>query len=506
MRPIVKFFITNVVSKGARSLVIKIEFTTDNNIPVTLCKVRYQASHRYLLENPFSTNRRTPLNRGICGQVYLNKRKHYMTKAVATLLYGTNYLPGVLVLGVAMRHLIDNVGKKGRDIELVVLIEEYYLSKDQIQLLESIYDKVIGITALSSSHKEKLSETLKRPELGKTFSKIHLWSLQQYSQILYLDADTLPNINSGQLQGSVLDLLQLEFATNRILASPDSGFSDVFNSGVFVIKPNDADYQNLVRLATDVKPKKSTTFDGADQGLLNQYFNSQPDWVQDLLGSKELDVLKADNTRSSNWIKLPFLYNVTPTVHYEYLPACNYFASSLPDASQEAAKTTSRDQDTSKYLSSYFEGAFNYFHSNDSRIKLIHFIGPHKPWKSTKADGTFKPWWDVWKLHFGDLSISDVVHKPIEALGRLNVGVLHPGTLERKSPAPAQEAADPKKVPLGNSNTLDSEELTDRLKSLEASDQTGFSGLPKEDTEVQLKVFPWEFDENRPRPERSFDF
>ncbi|CCE85197.1 Piso0_004779 [Millerozyma farinosa CBS 7064] len=437
-----------------------------------------------------------------------------MTKAVATLLYGIDYLPGILVLGIAMRHLIDNAGEKGRDIELVVLIEEYYLSKEQIQLLESIYDKVLEITALSSAHKEKLSETLKRPELGKTFSKIHLWSLQQYSQVLYLDADTLPNINSGQSQGSVLDLLQLEFATNGILASPDSGFPDVFNSGVFVIKPNEADYQNLVRLATDVKPKKSTTFDGADQGLLNQYFNSQPDWVQDLLGSKESDVSKADNTRSSNWIKLPFLYNVTPTVHYEYLPACNYFASSSPDGTSEAPKTISRDhehpsvqQDTSKYLSSYFEGAFNYFHSNDSRIKLIHFIGPQKPWNSSKPDGTFKPWWDVWKSHFRDLSISDVVQKPIEALGKLSAGVSHPDTLDHKSSVQAQEAAvDTKRMPLSNTNQLDSEELTDRLKSLEASDQTGFSGLPEKDIEVQSKVFPWEFDENRPRPERSFDF
>lgn len=427
-----------------------------------------------------------------------------MTKAVATLLYGTDYLPGALVLGVTMRNLIENAGEKGRDIELVVLIEEHYLSREQIKLLKSIYDDVLEITALISTHKEKLFETLKRPDLEKTFSKIYLWSLRRYSQILYVDADTLPNINGGQLQGSILDLLQLEFATNRILASPDSGFPDVFNSGVFVIKPNEADYKNLVRLATDVKPKKSTTFDGADQGLLNQYFNSQPDWIQDLLGSKELDVVKADNTRSSNWIKIPFLYNVTPTVHYEYLPACKYFASNLLDATQETPKTN-RDEDTSKYLSSYFEGAFNYFHSNDSRIKLIHFIGPQKPWMSSEADATFKPWWDVWKLHFGRLSISDVVHNPIKALEKLGAGVLHPN-LDEKSPAIAQEAADPKKESLANTNQLNSEELTDRLKSLEASDQSGFSDLPEKEVDVRLKVFPWEFDENRPRAERSFDF
>ena len=52
----------------------------------------------------------------------------------------------------------------------------------------------------------------------------------------------------------------------------------------------------------------NVSFDGADQGLLNQYFNAQPDWVQALLTKHDatVDLETVSYTQDSNWIKIPF--------------------------------------------------------------------------------------------------------------------------------------------------------------------------------------------------------
>ena len=74
---------------------------------------------------------------------------------------------------------------------------------------------------------------------------------------------------------------------------------------------------------------------GGDQGLLNTVF---PDWA---------------SSRSSRTARLPFLYNVTPTAFYSYLPALHHF-------------------------------------KND--IKAIHFIGYSKPWKWSRfTNGAIVP-------------------------------------------------------------------------------------------------------------------
>ncbi|CAK1544497.1 unnamed protein product [Leptosia nina] len=91
------------------------------------------------------------------------------------------------------------------------------------------------------------------------------------------------------------------------------------------------------------------SFDGGDQGLLNSFFS---DWSTD------------SNKR------LPFLYNVTSAAFYSYLPALKHFGQNL---------------------------------------KIIHFIGPAKPWlqhynfESQNVDapehlkGFLQLWWDLFR-------------------------------------------------------------------------------------------------------------
>lgn len=323
-----------------------------------------------------------------------------MTLAIFTLLYNTSYLPGSLLLGSIVKEMLQEFGL---DIKLGVLIDKLVFSEPQIDLIMSVYDELIDLLVIESKLTDKLVNELKRPELDKTFSKIQLWSLYQYEKVLYLDSDTLPNKESN-----LLDLFKVEFDKGKILASPDSGFPDIFNSGVFLLKPNQQDYNNLYNL---VSSGGDISFDGADQGLLNQYFNSNPDWVGELINRGKSDIKDAS---FGNWIKLPFLYNVTPSTQYQYLPAYNYFTSSqfLPfeplqvQAINPPVEPNPKDIDQSEQFakSSYEYTAKSHFHN---QVKLIHFIGPYKPWNYPHTSQHLE-WWLLWYKYF-DQSTLDVV-------------------------------------------------------------------------------------------------
>lgn len=56
--------------------------------------------------------------------------------------------------------------------------------------LNNVFDEVITVDVMDSGDRLHLS-LLGRPELGITFTKIHCWTLTQYSKCVFLDADTL---------------------------------------------------------------------------------------------------------------------------------------------------------------------------------------------------------------------------------------------------------------------------------------------------------------------------
>jgi glycogenin len=109
--------------------------------------------------------------------------------------------------------------------------------------------------------------------------------------------------------------------------------------GLMVLTPNMGDYYALLAMA-----QRGISFDGADQGLLNMHFKN-------------------------NFNRLSFSYNVTPSAHYQYLPAFRHFQSS---------------------------------------ISMAHFIGQEKPWHqgreahrgSTPYDEMVGRWWAVYDRHY----------------------------------------------------------------------------------------------------------
>ena len=147
--------------------------------------------------------------------------------------------------------------------------------------------------------------------------------------MVFLDADTLVVQNIDDL-----------FEREELSAVADCGWPSCFNSGVFVFSPSLDTFTSLMDFA-----KSQGSFDGGDQGLLNDFFS---DW----------------STASTSKI-LPFGYNVHAAATYAYAPAFNKF----------------KDQ-----------------------VKVVHFLGAVKPWSSrTAPQEEFEQYWQLW-WSFADIS------------------------------------------------------------------------------------------------------
>lgn len=193
---------------------------------------------------------------------------------------------------------------------------------------QSVYDYVIPVERIVNKTPANLY-LMNRPDLGSTFTKINLWRQSQFRKIVYVDADVV-SLRAPD------ELFNLE---SRFAAAPDIGWPDLFNSGVMVLNPNLQDYYSLLAMA-----QRGISFDGADQGLLNMHFRS--------------------------YDRISFQFNVTPSAHYQYVPAYKHFQSS---------------------------------------ISLVHFIGPDKPWQQGRevsttsgspADELLGRWWAAYDRHY----------------------------------------------------------------------------------------------------------
>jgi len=225
-----------------------------------------------------------------------SKEELHKKQAFVTLATNDSYALGSLVLGHSLR-------KTGTTRSLCVLVTAA-LSSNLKKRLHEVFEHVIEVDVLDSGDVTRLA-LMNRPDLGLTFTKIRCWLLDQFEKCVFLDADTLVLQNIDEL-----------FDREELSASPDAGWPDCFNSGVFVLRPCKETYEKLVAFAL-----QHGSFDGGDQGLLNLFFK---DWAN------------VDPSR-----RLPFTYNVVSQAFYSYLPAFLWFQKD---------------------------------------IKVVHFIGAVKPW------------------------------------------------------------------------------------------------------------------------------
>jgi glycogenin glucosyltransferase len=239
----------------------------------------------------------------------------------ATLLLNDAYLPGALVLAHSLRDA-------GTTRKLAILVTLDSVSAEVIARLKPVYDHVIPVPRIQNPKTANL-HLMNRADLHSAFTKVNLWKQTQFSKIVYIDADVV----AFRAPDELFDI-DAPFS-----AAPDIGWPDLFNTGVMVLAPNMGDYYALMAMA-----ERGISFDGADQGLLNMHFKN-------------------------NYNRLSFTYNVTPSAHYQYLPAYRHFQSS---------------------------------------INMVHFIGSQKPWfqgrNASTGDSPYDEmvarWWAVYDKHY----------------------------------------------------------------------------------------------------------
>ncbi|KAL4241793.1 hypothetical protein ABKN59_000729 [Abortiporus biennis] len=223
--------------------------------------------------------------------------------AFVTLVSSDSYLPGALTQAAALREVHPSPPVDPEvAFQTVCLVTPETVDVSSIKALRNAFDLVVGVEIIEQLDNRGL-QLLGRPDLHSVLTKLHIFRLTQYSKIIFLDADVLP----------IRPLSHLFKLPHEFSAAPDVGWPDIFNSGVLVLSPGDDKFNELNELF-----KTKGTWDGGDQGLLNEW-------------------------RGSNWNRLSFTYNTTPTAAYTYAPAYERFGS---------------------------------------QISAIHFIGPNKPWKS----------------------------------------------------------------------------------------------------------------------------
>lgn len=246
--------------------------------------------------------------------------------------------------------LANSLRDAGSTKELAVLVTPETVSADTVAQLRTMYQHIIEVPRISNPNAANLA-VMQRLDLHSALTKIELWKQTQFSKIVYIDADVV----AVRAPDELFDL-DVAFA-----AAPDIGWPDCFNSGVMVLKPDLDTYNGLKAMAA-----AGATFDGADQGLLNAYF--------------------------PNFHRISFTYNVTPSAHYQYLPAYNHFRAN---------------------------------------ISLVHFIGKDKPWVvgrgvatsgSTPYHELAAKWFSVFDRHYGVQGRSGAQLKDVEAVRRMVAG------------------------------------------------------------------------------------
>jgi len=206
------------------------------------------------------------------------------SEAFVTLATNDSYSLGALVLGHSLR-------EAGTTRQLAILVTPG-VSNPMKETLKTVFDLVHEVDVINSND-ERILAAMKRPELGVTLTKIHCWTLTQYTKCVMMDADILVLKNIDDL-----------FEREELSAVPDIGWPDIFNSGVFVFKPSQATFAALVELAA-----REGSFDGGDQGLLNSYFS---DW-------RTSDISR----------HLSFIYNMCLSAVYSYPPAYKRFGQNV---------------------------------------------------------------------------------------------------------------------------------------------------------------------------------
>ena len=165
-------------------------------------------------------------------------------KTYACVLSTNNYLEGVLVLN-------NNLKKLNSKYDLLCLINET-ITEESKRILEENNIKYKEFKSV----KYKVQHT---SIWNNTFDKFNIFLLEEYEKVVYLDADLLILEN--------LDFLFDYDTPAMVIDRPN--YTDRYNSGVLVIKPDKEVFKILVRMKEQQSLYNKLI---GDQDILNDYY------------------------------------------------------------------------------------------------------------------------------------------------------------------------------------------------------------------------------------------
>jgi alpha-N-acetylglucosamine transferase len=179
----------------------------------------------------------------------VGKEIQKMKRAYVTLLCsGDSYVPGVEALGRSLH-------ESGTRVPLVVLTTPEVPEAAKRQLADAGWE----LRAIDPIPNPAPNEELLFARYRNTYTKLRAFGLEGIDKAVFLDADTIVLSNVDEL-----------FERPAFAAAPDFFMTDRFNSGVMVVEPSPELFARMNAVLHE-----SPTYDGGDQGFLNQFFS---DW------------------------------------------------------------------------------------------------------------------------------------------------------------------------------------------------------------------------------------
>ena len=237
-------------------------------------------------------------------------------RAYITLLSTESYLPGVLALH-------ESLKRTATPYPLVTAISAHIAPEIGTVLVAAgiIVRRIPETTAIPKDMVEN------NGHWGHTFDKVHLFSLPGFDKLVYVDSDMIVLENMDEL----FDKPHMSAVAAGLLVESDSYR---LNGGLMVIEPEarlaDGIFATLPKALAEVATMGGHAI--GDQDLINAYY---PDW------------------RTTPELQLDQGYNLFQCYLDSYIEKHGF---TLPQHLSEGSE------------------------KNGQAIKIVHFIGPRKPW------------------------------------------------------------------------------------------------------------------------------
>jgi len=206
-------------------------------------------------------------------------------KAIATFLSSRDFLPGCqCLLHSVNTNLPTAKYNECYPPEIIVLLSSKLKSDRSVtDRLRLFCTRIIEVEHIPINNNPDDASHVREWDENCGWTKLHLFGLDGYDTILYIDADCLVLKDVSHLlcideeDGGQTTTTNANKRYGLLAAAPDIFPPDKFNAGVMVLRPSKDVFDDMIsRLPqSNGDNKKCTSYDGGDTGFLNSYY---PQW------------------------------------------------------------------------------------------------------------------------------------------------------------------------------------------------------------------------------------